>query len=464
MARSETPTATAHDLAADVARVEGLVEAGELDAARAAAAQLAEQAPGHAATHNLLGVIAYRETRLSDALRAFESACECADADDDVRSNRDHARAGLEALAAAREPRRHDGTLLELHGGLHGPLAPRLLGRALSGDPPQATAERLDDLPTATMTDERRFLLRFAATFWDGRGDVFENGPLLGGSTRALAIGMLAHPDRDPAARLHTHDWFTSRVPLDLPPGTFEHLVQRGLISAADLAEMNETGTFLGVYRRLHAGHDYSPLVRPHVAYLPGAPGDVPVHGEAIFEPPPGRTFSLVFIDGCKSWYGTRHWIERMCDRVPAGSHFIFQDYGWYTCFWLPVLIGRLPEHFRLVAHVDNTYAFELTRPLDAEEVLRRFPEHPRELGRDTLSAIFSTLLADAGRRGDTYHVFALNVQFAASLAYLDRKDEARRHIAALLADRPEFSDFRNLARSALRSPTYTPDGESILL
>ena len=55
---------------------------------------------------------------------------------------------------------------------------------------------RVDELVSAASVNERRFLLRFASTFWDGEGDVFENGPLLGGTTRGLALGMLANPRR----------------------------------------------------------------------------------------------------------------------------------------------------------------------------------------------------------------------------------------------------------------------------
>ena len=53
-----------------------------------------------------------------------------------------------------------------------------------------------------------RFLCRFASRLWDGEGDVFENGPMLGGTTRALALGMLANPAGSPDARLQTFDWF----------------------------------------------------------------------------------------------------------------------------------------------------------------------------------------------------------------------------------------------------------------
>ena len=104
---------------------------------------------------------------------------------------------------------------------------------------------------------------------------MFENGPLLGSTTRALAIGMLLNPRRSPGARLYTYDWFSSRVPLDVSPDVWSALVRRRLLSQDDAGSV-ASGSFLQAYRALHAGHDYSPLVRPSVAYLPGAPGDNP--------------------------------------------------------------------------------------------------------------------------------------------------------------------------------------------
>jgi hypothetical protein len=199
-------------------------------------------------------------------------------------------------------------------------------------------------------------------------------------------------------------------------------------------------------------------LLHSHVAYLPDFPGDAPKLGEAMFEAP-DRVFSLVFVDGCKSWYGTKHWIVRMCDRVPRGSHFVFQDYGWYTCFWLPTLIGALPDHFRLVAHVDDTYAFELLRELDAGMVDSRFPDDPADLGRDGFDDIFLRLGVDAGVRSDVHSMVSLTIQHAGALAYIGHKGEARDHIAAMRS-RPEFARFRaRFIDPALTAPTYGPDG-----
>lgn len=441
-------------IGAELARAEALVAAGDLDGARAIADRVLAGAPGHSPAHNLRGFIAHREGRLHDAEREFALAGD----DEDAHANLAAVRAEL-ASGGAGDEADFAGTLEDLAGGLFGDLSPRLLGALLAYPLEPALHQRLDELPTATSIHERCFLFRFAARFWDGRGDVFENGPLLGGTTRALALGMLANARRQPGTALHTYDWFSSRVPLDLPAGAFERLVAEGFVTPAQQAAMEGSGSFQGVYDALHAGEDYGALITSHEAYLPGARDDVPAHGEAVYAGPERGPLGLVFVDGCKSWYGTKHWFARTCESIRAGGHLVFQDYGWYTCFWLPVLVGLLPEHFVLIAHVDDTYAFELIEPVDPAAVDARFPDHPAELGRKELDRVFSAALTDAGNRGDTHGIVAHTIQHAAALAYLGRRDEARERIAAMRS-RPEFASLRErFIERAIVSPTYTPEG-----
>jgi hypothetical protein len=454
-------------------RVEALIAAGDFDGARRTAETALAADPRQAGPHNLLGFLAHREGRLIEAQREFEHAVALDGADADAQANLADVRRELAGVygtepaavpTAAPAAQEFGGSLDTVHAGHYGPdISARLLGRLLASGLPEPLERRLFEIPGATSFDERRFLCRFAHRFWDGRGDVFENGPLLGGTTRALALGMLSNPSRTAGALLQTFDWFYSGDGLDLHPDAFDSMITRGLITTAQKRAMDATHEFKPVFDSLHAGHDYSPLVRSHVGYLPGRRGDVPAGGEAIFEPPPDRRYSLVFVDGCKSWYGTKHWVTRIADHVEPGSHFVFQDYGWYTCFWLPTLLGVLPEHFRLVAHVDDTYAFELLRPLDAALVAERFPDQPAEFGRDAFEELFMHALIDAGARSDVHAMVSLTIQSAAALAYIGLKKEARRHISGMLG-RPEFYAFRQrFIEPALRSPTYTPDGPLLL-
>jgi hypothetical protein len=460
------------DTLKEIARAESLAAAGDLDNAHIVADAILESDPDQPLARNVLGFVAHSEGRLHDAEREFALACALPGADDDMRANLESVRcelddvfdeltAGIAPAAPLPAPSETDfsGTLDDLHASqFGGVVSPRLLGGLLGTDLDPRVMSRLQQLQSATSVRERAFLARFTAKFWDGTSDVFENGPLLGGSTRALAIGMLANPARKPAARLHTHDWFSSRVKLDLHPVTFPNMIRGGLITQAQYDEMMASGSFQALFDSVHAGHDYSELIVSHEAYLPGRRGDVPAHGEAVYAAPDGCSFNVVFVDGCKSWYGTKHFIRETCEQIPAGAHFIFQDYGWYTCFWLPALVGRLSDHFRLVAYVDDTYAFELVRPITRELIDERFPDTPAELGAEAFGELFTRLLHDAGARCDVHAIFALHVQHAGALASIGMTDAAKARIAPLL-DRPELVRYHGLAKQALISPTYTPDG-----
>jgi len=437
-----------------LARAEARAQAGDLEGARELAEAILADDAEHTGAHGVLGYVAYQQGRLLDAAAAFARA-----------GNDPDAIANLEAVQAelARRGATPDFSCAfeDLRRGALGPgLSPTLLGSLLGQPFDERLEARVNELPSAASANERRFLLRFAAHFWDGDGDVFENGPLLGGTTRGLALGMLANPRRRDHARLQTFDWFAADEG-DLP-NVWETMIAAGMITRELLNDMRSSGSFQRVFDHIHSGHDYSPLVRSHEAYLPGHRGDAPP-GRRVFAPPPDREYSLVFVDGCKSWYGTKHWITELCGLIRPGSHLVFQDYGWYTCFWLPVLHAVLEDHLRLVAHVDDTYAFVLAKPLTRETVEARFPDEPEQLGRDALDDAFLKLGIDAGVRSDVHAMVCLTIQHAGALAYIGHLDDAREHIAAMLG-RPEFFSFRRrFIEPALRSPTYRPEGAVLL-
>jgi hypothetical protein len=461
----------------ELATAEALVEAGDLEGARVLGEQLVAADAANAGARNLLGFLAHREGRLIEAQLQFEHALALDPEDADARANLEAVRAELGALygaapgpaptiaapAQSAEPSPESdfsGSIDDLLNGAFGPgLSPRLLGRLLASPLTPELERRLLEIPGATTSDERRFLCRYAARLWNGQGDVFENGPMFGGTTRALGLGMLGNPNRSADSLLQTFDWFYYGSDTDAAGVSFEAMIRARLISSGQKRDMEKAKTFKGVFDSLHSGHDYSPLLRAHVAYLPGAPGDTAKTGEPTFELPEGRRFGLVFIDGCKSWYGTRYTFERLAPVLEPGTHLIFQDYGWYTCFWLPTFINVLGEYFRLTAHVDDTYAFELLAPLDAETIRDRFPEHPRDFGIDAFDELFMHALIAAGERSDLHAIVALTIQHAGAMAYLDLKAEAKQQITAMLGRAELFPYRRRFIEPAINSPTYTPEG-----
>lgn len=447
----------------DLARAEALAQEGDVVGARALAEQLLAADVRDAGIHNLLGFLHHHEGRLPEAQREFERAVAVDPDDADARANL----AALRRARAHRPPPKPDfhGRVEDLYCGALGPVfsPPFLGGMLIARLPGDAEARVIEALPGATSDSERRFLWRLAQRLWDGQGDVFENGPLLGGTTRALALGMLANPDRSADAQLHTFDWFFYGSETDVAGIPFDRMLARGLITKSDIRSMRARHTFRPLFDVLHGGHDYSELLHTHTAYLPGAPGDAPATGEPLFEVPEGRRFSLVFIDGCKSWYGTRYCFERLAPLIEPGSHVVFQDYGWISCFWLSTFVDRLSEYFRLVAFVDDTYAFELLKPLDPDVVTERFPPHPADLGRAAFDEQYGRLLTDAGNRRDVHAIVALTIQHAGALAYLGEREEAKARIAAL-RERPEMNAYRpRMIDPALISPTYAPEGPIML-
>jgi len=70
-------------------------------------------------------------------------------------------------------------------------------------------AAQLDAIPSETTPAERRFLFGFASEMWSGANSLLEVGPFLGGTTRALALGMLANPRRQERCKLFSYDRFT---------------------------------------------------------------------------------------------------------------------------------------------------------------------------------------------------------------------------------------------------------------
>ena len=193
---------------------------------------------------------------------------------------------------------------------------------------------------------------------------------------------------------------------------------------------MEATGSFKALFDALHAGHDYSPLLDAHVAYLPGAPATPRTTAQPLFEPPEDRRYSLVFIDGCKSWYGTRLPSSGSLPLSSPAATVVFQDYGWYTCFWLPASIGALRgplparrprrRHLRVRACTRST----------ARRSCERFPDAPADFGRDAFDDLFLRCGIDAGERSDMHAIVALTIQHAGAMAYLGLIDEARAHIA----------------------------------
>ena len=314
-------------------------------------------------------------------------------------------------------------------------------------------ARSLDEIPSQSTQQERRFLYQFFDSQWEGKGDVVEVGPFLGGTTRAIALGMQANPRRSANSTLHTFDRFAHYWTGDELVKLIEPLISKGTLPAS-MRETARTTSFLEVFRALHDRSSYGSLIKAWDHPLPDVPEQVPAMKD-ILRVPDGAALGAVFIDGCKSWFGTKYFMMEMGRHALPGSYYLFQDYGWYTCFWLPAFIGLMGDRFKLVSYVDSTYTFQLRGTLDEATINRRVPDDAPAVGEGALTKIFEAQLRDAIARSDSRGVVSLTLQHAAALAYIGNKERAK-SIIDQLATKNVPPDHREMIVAARKSPTYT--------
>ncbi len=330
-------------------------------------------------------------------------------------------------------------------------------------DPPlPEPAAELDALPSEATPAERRFLYAFFAHLWSGSGDVIEVGPFIGGTTRAIATGMLANPRRTPQARLYTYDRFGGYYEPDELAQYLAPLFEAGVLQGAHREAVERAGSFGEVFDAIHRDTPYAELVERRDKPLPDTAEEA-ARDDGLFELDPGAEPAAIFVDGCKSWYGTKYFMRATLDAARPGAQVIFQDYGWYTCFWIPAFVHAIGDAFAPTAWVDTTYAFHVQTPVAAADVDAVYPDAPDELGVDWFDDAFRQMREDAVRRGDVRAETVLAVQNAAALAYLGETGEARARIERMRG-RARFRPLRPMIDAALRSPTYRPGGEQIRL
>ena len=313
----------------------------------------------------------------------------------------------------------------------------------------------LDVIPSETTPAERRYLYHFFRSVWDGRGHVLEVGPFLGGTTRAIALGLMDNPKRQPECRLFTADRFSMYYPKEELIKFIEPLIAKGVLSSEDRDCINQQGSFAEIFRRIHEKHGYSALVHIMEGILPDLPEQLS-HPLVWLNPRNKGDYGAFFIDGCKSWFGTKFFLQRAAECAQPGAYFLFQDYGWVTCFWLPLCLGLLKEHFRLISYVDMTYTFQLVCPLDLAMIDRTIPDQPEAMDVAKMRAIFDALEAEARDRMDHYDMVILRLQQAAVLAYVGKLDEAREMIREA-ENLPGASSYGWQFGVSKRTPTYRP-------
>lgn len=332
--------------------------------------------------------------------------------------------------------------------------APRPAVRAVD------TTKMLEEIPSETSSAERRMLYDYFRNAWDGQGTVVEIGPFLGGTTRAIALGMSANALRSPEAKLHTFDRFDSYYSAEQLRRTIEPLVQSGAFTPAQADDLCRAADFERLFHAIHSPHDYANLVCLHNSPLPDRPEEIETANSLDVLAEQGEMGAL-FIDGCKSWAATHYAMKFLLPRTRVGAPVIFQDFGWYTCFWISAAAHALGDCLRFEARTDSTYAFRLTQRVTDHEVARRFGRRPADMGENFFRQAYAELQAASRTRGDLRGELIAQLHHVAALATLDKKTEAAAILKQL--DVRRYAPHADMIRGCIKSPTYLPGGKQVL-
>jgi len=183
-------------------------------------------------------------------------------------------------------------------------------------------------------TDELAYLHWLGREHWDGRTNVVEFGPWLGGTTNVLAAGMKRNPNRDLRAKLHTIDNFVwrsfmgDRAAVSLRAGeSFRRVFDENMSDHLDLIVVHETrlpDDDLGDCQFDEPIRDQGSGVPLFAAGLVGGP------------------IQVVFVDGAKSWHGLHHMLSQLT--LGPGALVVLQDFQDWASYWVPMMIGLLRE------------------------------------------------------------------------------------------------------------------------
>jgi hypothetical protein len=318
----------------------------------------------------------------------------------------------------------------------------------------------LDELPSETTPGERDLLLKFFRDDWSGTGTVVELGPFLGGTTRAIALGMAANPRLAADAALHTFDRFDEYHSATELRKAVEPLVQRGVFTAAVADDLCRDANFERLFHALHSPHAYAQRVHLHNSPLPDRPEEVST-SKSLDVLADGREISAVFVDGCKSWASTHYAMKFLLPRLREGAPVIFQDYGWYTCFWITSFVHALREYLEPAGRVDATYVFRLKKTITAEGIERRFALTPHEMGETFFRKAAAALLERSRRELDLRAELIAQLHQVAALVTIGRRGAAADVLKRM--DVKRYAIFAYMIRGCLQSPTYLPGGKQVL-
>lgn len=319
----------------------------------------------------------------------------------------------------------------------------------------------LDQIPSETSATERAYLFDWFANEWDGQGVVLEIGPFLGGTTRAIAAGMLANPKRSCSSVLHTLDRFGAYYSPDRLLQSIQPLINAGILSHSQAETLCQSGEFKDLFQAIHSPHSYAKLIKLHNSALPITPDQISDSIDLFSFLNTETPLGAVFVDGCKSWTATYYTMREILPRLSVGAPVLFQDFGWYTCFWISSFVYTLRDYLEFETAVDSTYTYRLRQSVSIETIDQLFKPTPEEMGEAFFKKAATALYRSSKERQDLRGELIAKLHYVAALITLKKRPAAASILKSLDADR--YSQFLNMIRGCIKSPTYHPNGKSIL-
>ena len=198
---------------------------------------------------------------------------------------------------------------------------------------------------TMLMATEQQLLFGLMRDHFCNFGHVVDGGCFLGGSTLAIANGLLANPlwqrDRRTSV-IHSYDLFV------VEPWT------------------------IGIYFPAGTPLDtsFEPIYRKNIADVAHV---VDVHcGDVTKSGPSPRPIELLFIDCAKHWTVNDYMVRSFFPHLVAGHSIVIQqDYLYPThTGWLPVTMEYFSEYFEIVDHTElNSVAFLYRKKIPPEKL-----------------------------------------------------------------------------------------------
>lgn len=219
------------------------------------------------------------------------------------------------------------------------------------------TLPEVNPIKSMICEDESLFLHWLARTQYTGAGEIIDGGPLMGGSSYALASGLEKNATvAQKRHRIHSYDLW---------------IYFEGFSTDLHNSVLGETN--------LRVGDSLLPLFQENTKryrdYIE------PIQGDILRSKWNGRPVEILFIDCAKSWEIHNHIVQQFFGcLIPNRSVVIQQDYHHYYCYWIHLMMAFFAPYFERIKGVGGaTVAFRLTSPIPKELLTRdysRFFDH----------------------------------------------------------------------------------------